>query len=132
MQSLTSLTPKMESSRTASNELLATTIEVSLLKLSLIRASSNQALYGFTSSANPQANMIRALSGAHEKLKKDERRLEQEERNVDKQIAEYERLLQLVDGPRGGFAQVVDDWVRVQRESEECRKDLRRLGWTGD
>jgi hypothetical protein len=76
--------------------------------------------------------MVRALGAAHQKLKEDEKRLADEERDVDRQLLEYNNLLQLVDGPSGGFAQVVDDWIKVQKETHECRKDLRRLGWTGD
>ena len=41
-------------------------------------------------------------------------------------------MLDLVGGRDAGFAQVVKDMARVKRETEECRKDLRRLGWTGD
>lgn len=78
-----------------------------------------------------------ALSAAYGKLKRQEQRMEEEERELDRQLEEYGRLLQLVDGGRarsanGGFAQVVEDWSRVTKETEECRKDLRRLGWSGD
>ena len=35
----------------------------------------------------------------------------------------------LVDEHGGGFAQAIEDWARVRRETEECRQDLRHLGW---
>jgi hypothetical protein len=78
--------------------------------------------------------MAQALSTVYEKLKKDERKMEEEQHVVDRQLDEYQRLLQLVDGSGGGFGfgQVVEDWTRVQKETEECKRDLRRLGWTGD
>jgi hypothetical protein len=76
--------------------------------------------------------MVKSLLTAYEKLKKEESRLADQERDLDLQLGEYEKLLRLVNGGGGGFAQVVEDWTRVQREIEECRKDLRRLGWTGD
>lgn len=67
-------------------------------------------------------------------------------------MAEYEDLLDIVDRDRGTgkerkrtvsgrddgrrrdnknntFGQVVDDWARVKKETEECVRDLRRLGW---
>ena len=75
--------------------------------------------------------MTQALSTASKKAKENERRLSEEERAMDQELGEYSRLLRLVDGPEGGFAQVVEDWARVQRETEECRRDLRRLGWIG-
>lgn len=76
--------------------------------------------------------MAKALAAASKKIKSDERRLVEEEQALDRELDEYARLLQLVDGPEGGFSQVVEDWTRVQKESAECRRDLRRLGWTGD
>jgi hypothetical protein len=75
--------------------------------------------------------MSRALASAHQKLVRDERRLVEEEAALDRQLDEYERVVRMVDGPVGGFVQVVEDWTNVQKETEECRKDLRRLGWTG-
>lgn len=76
--------------------------------------------------------MVKSLSIVHERLKNEERRLADQEKELDGQLGEYEKLLRFVDGGGGGFAQVVEDWTRLQREIEECRKDLRRLGWTGD
>jgi len=54
--------------------------------------------------------------------------------SLDQQLHEYETLLQLVDGGKntGGYHQVVNDWTKVKQETDECKKDLRRLGWTGD
>lgn len=76
--------------------------------------------------------MLHALYAAHEKLMKDKRRLAEEEKNLDRQLNKYQELLQFVDGVGGGFTQIVEDWTRVQKETEECKRDLRRLGWTGD
>lgn len=118
--------------RSSLNDLLATTIETSLVKLSLMRARAHQALYDFKSPTNPQATMIGALSSAYATLKKEERKMNEETRALDRQTEEYEAMLKLVDGGGGGFAQVVEDWARVQKEKEECKRDLRRLGWTGD
>lgn len=97
-----------------------------------MRARAHQALYDFKSSTNPQATMVGALSSAYAMLKKEERKMDEETRMLDRQTEEYEAMLKLVDGGGGGFAQVVEDWARVQKEKEECKRDLRRLGWTGD
>jgi hypothetical protein len=58
--------------------------------------------------------------------------LKMESQDLDRQIQEYEDLLRLVDGSSGGYQQIVKDWVKIKRETDECLKDLRRLGWTGD
>jgi hypothetical protein len=124
--------------RSAINDLLAATIEISLIKLSLVRARAHRTLYGYKSAgggnsrSKTRTSMIDALSAAYAKLKTDERKMEEEERELDRQLGEYETMLNMIDGGGGGFAQVVEDWTRVQREKEECRRDLRRLGWTGD
>ena len=54
--------------------------------------------------------------------------------SLDQQLYEYETLLRLVDGGKGtgGYQQVVNDWTKIKQETDECKKDLRRLGWTGD
>jgi hypothetical protein len=75
--------------------------------------------------------MSRALTQAHAKLDQSECSLLEEEGWLDRRLDEYHKLLQLVDPSGGGFAQVVEDWTQVQQETEECQKDLRRLGWTG-
>jgi len=133
MTALETLQPTIHNTRKASHELVAATIETSLPKLSLLHARARQTLYGHsTTPSNPKLTMSRALASAHEKLVRDERRLvEEEEAALDRQLDEYERAVRMVDGPVGGFVQVVDDWTNVQKETEECRKDLRRLGWTG-
>lgn len=118
--------------RASTNNLLAATIEISLIKLSLVRVRAHQALYDYRSTGRPQASMTDALSAAYSKLKIDERKMEEEETGLDRQLKEYETMLRMIDGRGGGFAQVVEDWTRVQKEKEECRRDLRRLGWTGD
>lgn len=58
--------------------------------------------------------------------------LRMEIQDLDRQIQEYEALLRLVDGNSGGYQQIVKDWLKTKRETDECLKDLRRLGWTGD
>lgn len=119
--------------RSATTDLVATMIETSLIKLSLIRARSQQALYDYrpTTDAKSPRSMAKALDAAHRKLRKDEQRLKEDEFQVDQQLQEYEGVLKIVDVSSGGYRQLIDDWVRVKRETEECRRDLRRLGWTG-
>ncbi|GLB41769.1 hypothetical protein LshimejAT787_1003690 [Lyophyllum shimeji] len=124
--------PEFHSRRGACNELLAAKIEASLIKLSLIRARATRALYDHRPSKTRDATLAQAVSAAQAKLKADARKMTEEEAALDRQLAEYEMMLKLVDGDGGGFAQVIEDWTRVQKEREECIKDLRRLGWTGD
>ncbi|KAL6307210.1 hypothetical protein BKA93DRAFT_94237 [Sparassis latifolia] len=132
INALTTLPPILNTSRVAKADVLSMTIETCLLKLSLIRARAHTALYGRTSSKNPDATMSRALVAAHGKLAAKQHTQGEEERVLDRQIEEYERLLSLVDGRDGVFAQVVKDRARVRSETQECKRDLRRLGWTGD
>ena len=122
--------PVLDARRSARHDLLSATVTTSLLKASLIRAVVHKYLYGHKGQADPSVTMAQALERAYKKLKDDERKLENEERAIDRQLEEYENLLQMVDGKRGAFAQVVEDLTRIRRESEECKKDLRRLGWT--
>ncbi|KAG5724893.1 hypothetical protein E4T56_gene12531 [Termitomyces sp. T112] len=124
--------PKINSRRAASDELLAARIEASLIKLSLIRARATQTLYDHRSTKNPDVNVAQALSCVYARLRAEEKKMREEEVALDRQLGEYETMLELVDGDGGGFKQVVEDWTRVQREKEECIRDLRRLGWTGD
>ncbi|KAG5337240.1 hypothetical protein C0989_010119 [Termitomyces sp. Mn162] len=124
--------PKINSRRAASDELLAARIEASLIKLSLIRARATQTLYDHRSTKNPDLNVAQALSCVYARLRAEEKKMREEEVALDRQLGEYETMLELVDGDGGGFKQVVEDWTRVQREKEECIRDLRRLGWTGD
>jgi hypothetical protein len=127
---LLTLPPAIHQKRLASNDFLATTIESLLLKISIIRAVAYKSLYGHESPQAPDAYMFQALDNVHEQLKRDEAKLEDQANVLDRQLEEYRDLLQLVDG--GGFSQIVDDWTRVQKETEECKRDLMRLGWTGD
>jgi hypothetical protein len=131
-QIITTMQPVVDGKLAASSELLATTIETTLLKLSIMRASAYNSLYGHISQINPSASMTQALAAAHGHLESEEEELKKREQTIDQQLEDYRRLLQLVEGPTGGFAQIVEDWSQVQRETEECRRDLRRLGWTGD
>ncbi|KAG6852171.1 hypothetical protein C0991_002483 [Blastosporella zonata] len=125
--------PRLNKRRAASTELLAARIEASLIKLSLIRARATQALYDHRSTKNPDTSLAQVLAASHTKLRADEKKMREEEAGLDRQLAEYETMLQFVDGSGGGgFRQVIEDWTRVQREREECIRDLRRLGWTGD
>jgi outer membrane protein TolC len=78
----------------------------------------------------PRTHTMRtALSNAHAALSEAQRRLDEEEAELDRQLGEYEEVLRLVDG---GYAQVVEDMAKVRQGTEECRHDLRRLGWSGD
>ncbi|KAG2011714.1 hypothetical protein CC2G_011802 [Coprinopsis cinerea AmutBmut pab1-1] len=131
---LQTLPPLLDRARTALNELAATTIETSLIKLSLLRTETESKLYGHSgSSTSGRTSMAKAVAAAYVRMRTQERELIKEDKSLGDQLKEYQDLIQLVDGGRqGGFQQVVDDWVRVKRESEECRRDLRRLGWAGD
>lgn len=123
----------MNGKRKASDALTTATIEASLVKLSLLRAQSHQKLYGFASDVETDATMANALTTAHEKLKEEANDLLEEDQALDAQIEEYKHLMRLVDGNSGaGFAQIVEDYIRVEKELEECKRDLRRLGWTED
>lgn len=134
--------------------MLAATVEAALLKLSLVRARAHRALYSFPSSssstlpgpASSKPNPSRppaaegktvgdAVAAAHGALRARARAQDAEMGALDGQIAAYEGMLGLVEGGRGregAFAQVVRDMARVKRETEECRRELMRLGWTGD
>ncbi|TFK39979.1 hypothetical protein BDQ12DRAFT_722174 [Crucibulum laeve] len=127
---ITKIPPSQDRARLASNDLLAATIEASLIKLSLILARARRALYQYSSTRASEETVSTALSIAHMRLKTEEEQMKKEERTLDKQLQEYEQLVMLVDD--GGYKQVIEDWTRVKRETEECKRDLRRLGWTGD
>ncbi|KAI0693189.1 hypothetical protein C8T65DRAFT_585976 [Cerioporus squamosus] len=132
VEALTILPPQLHATRAAEADVVAATIETALLKLSLVRARAHHALYGYSPPNRPDATVSCAVACAYEKLKERQRVQEAETQKLDRQIQEYESMLRLVDGRDGSFAQVVKDMARVKRETEECRKDLRRLGWTGD
>ncbi|KAJ3811368.1 hypothetical protein F5876DRAFT_39773, partial [Lentinula aff. lateritia] len=135
LDAISTFPPSLNEKHKADNALSAAVIEASLVKLSLIRAQSHQKFYGYISKTQPDATMIKALSIAQDKLKDEADDLLEEERALDSQIEEYARLLRLVDGSprsnRAGFAQIVEDHIRVEKETVECRRDLRRLGWMG-
>ncbi|KAJ3881266.1 hypothetical protein F5051DRAFT_120695 [Lentinula edodes] len=135
LDAISTLPPALNIKRKADNALSAAVIEASLVKLSLMRAQSRQKFYGYVSKTQPDATMTKALSIAQDKLRDEADDLSEEERALDSQIEEYARLMRLVEGSpesdRAGFAQIVEDYIRVEKETEECRRDLRRLGWTG-
>ncbi|KAL1738471.1 hypothetical protein HDZ31DRAFT_69961 [Schizophyllum fasciatum] len=120
---LQTLPPVLHAKRQATHDLLATTLETLLIKLSVLRARAQQAVYG-------PPDRRTALEGAYAALADEGRRLAEEEEAMDRQIREYEAVLRL--GGASGFRQIVDDYARVQRDTEECRRDLRRLGWAGE
>ncbi|KAI9064101.1 hypothetical protein FKP32DRAFT_1591510 [Trametes sanguinea] len=144
LTALETLPPQLRAARTAQAELLATTIETALLKLSLLRARAHRALYGFSlpppgkprstpAESSERRTVARAVSNAYDALRARQRAQEEEMRELDGQIAAYEGVLGLVDGRAdggGAYARVVSDMARVKRETEECRKELVRLGWT--
>ncbi|KAF8478254.1 hypothetical protein JB92DRAFT_1853979 [Gautieria morchelliformis] len=129
-EAMKTLPAAMNAKHTASHNLLATTIETTLLKLSLVRARLENAIYNYASPSTQGVRVSQAVVRLHEKLVARERALETQERDIRSRLKEYEQLLELVDGTGGGFGQVVKDLATVKREAEECRKDLRRLGWT--
>jgi hypothetical protein len=112
---------------------LLTTIETTLIKLSLIRARSERALYNHKPKNNSKS-VSQALTVAFKSLKTEEKGMKTEALLLDQQLHEYETLLRLVDGENGtgGYQQVVNDWTKIKQETDECKRDLRRLGWTGD
>ncbi|KAL1688052.1 hypothetical protein GGG16DRAFT_127513 [Schizophyllum commune] len=123
VEAIQTLPTVLHAKREASHDLLATTIETLLIKLSVLRARAQLAIYG-----PPERRQ--ALETAHAMLKAEEAKLAEEEAAMDRQIRDYEAALKL--GGASGFKQIVDDYARVQRDTEECRRDLRRLGWAGD
>ncbi|KAH8093794.1 hypothetical protein BXZ70DRAFT_897331, partial [Cristinia sonorae] len=135
--------PNIQTERTLRAEVLANTIETCLLKLSLMRYRTYAALYGFSSTSSStspptpntptSATMHAALTQTHTLLRTKDLAQQDEEKRLDKQLREYEKVMELVGrGRGGGFGQVVEDMARVKREMDECRRDLKRLGWTGD
>lgn len=131
LQAVEVLPHRVHTQRAVEFEELAMTLETCLLKLSLVRARAHTALYAHASAARPGATMEKALGVLEERLAEKRGQQEDEEEELDRRIGEYEQLLRMVDGGGGSFAQVVEDMARVRRESDECRRDLRRLGWTG-
>ncbi|KDR80554.1 hypothetical protein GALMADRAFT_222151 [Galerina marginata CBS 339.88] len=134
-QARTTTFPPHDVARSASVDLLAATIEASLIKLSLMKARSERTFYGHQSNQNEaqeRCDVAQAISTSYTVLKEDEKHLKIESNSLDQQLQEYENLLRLVEGGSGGYQQVVKDWTKVKQETDECLKDLRRLGWTGD
>jgi hypothetical protein len=136
LKQATSMTlPTQDTARSASVDLLAATIESSLVKLSLIKARSERSLYNHKlnkKDAEESNTMASAIVAAYNALMRDEKEMKAEANLLDRRLQEYESLLQLVDGGSGGYQQIIDDWTKVKQETDECLKDLRRLGWTGD
>jgi len=121
------LPPPSNSKGASFHGLLAAKIEASLLKLSLVRARLRSSLYDYTPSSDSSTSVGDAVKKMDKKLKHKLRNLQSEEDSMKKQLAEYEKMLKMVDTKGGGFSQVVEDLARVKRETEECRKDLRRV-----
>ncbi|TBU43530.1 hypothetical protein BD309DRAFT_960508 [Dichomitus squalens] len=132
VDALSTVPPQLHATWAAQADVVAATIEAALLKLSLVRARAHRALYGHAPPNRPDATVARAVGAAYDRLRERQRAQDAEMRKLDGQIEEYEGMLRLVHGRHGSFAQVVQDMARVKRETEECRKDLRRLGWTED
>ena len=107
--------------------MLGATTEASILELSLLRSRAHSNVYGYR-----DGEMSRALAQMSERHDHEEEELAGEERELDAELWKYNQLLRLVDGVDGGFSQVVEDWAQVKQETDDCRRDLRRLGWTGD
>lgn len=101
--------PIYDGMRSASIDVLLTTIETSLIKLSLIRAGSERALYG--------ERRREAVGVAIEWLKREEEEMEMENCLLDEELEGYERL----------EGDVVREWMEIRRESEECERDLRLI-----
>lgn len=126
--------PAFDAARNVSINVLAATIEASLQKLDLIRGRTRRAFYNHQQRipASNSSTVAQAIVGAYNALKKEEKDLKAESQKLDQQLQEYEALLELVDGEGGGYQQVVKDWLKTKQETDDCLKDLRRLGWTGD
>ena len=130
-RAITTTFPAYSDARSADADLLAATIESSLIRLSLAHARSERAIYHHQPNQESR-NIAQAVSVSFSKLKKEEVAMKKEIDSLDCQLKEYEAMLQLVDGGDGGYRQIIDDWTKVRQETEECLRDLRRLGWTGD
>lgn len=124
--------PAHSGAQSSQVELLGATIEASLVKLALGRARAEHALYSQTMNEDVTKSMVQALETALNALKTEEKAKKIELCRLDKDLREYEAVLELVDCGHEGYQQVVNDWTKVQEDTDECLKDLRRLGWTGD
>ncbi|KAJ3751948.1 hypothetical protein EV360DRAFT_56082, partial [Lentinula raphanica] len=132
LNAIATIPPSLNAEHKARIALLAATIEASLVKLSLMKAQTHKEVYGFVLDTRPEATMMNALSNAYGRFKSEAECLIDEEQVLESQIEEYTRLMQLVEGgsDQDGFGQIVEDYLRVEKETEECKRDLRRLGWT--
>ena len=127
---ITTTLPALDAARTASIEHLAATLEATFQMLNAVRERTRSSFYNHKHETGPDVSQ--ALAIAHGALKEEEKDLKLETRKLDQQIQDYETLLKLVDGDSGGYRQIVRDWLEVKQGTDECLKDLRRLGWTGD
>lgn len=130
----------------ASHALLSSTIEASLLKLSLVRARLCSALYDYSAESDPSHTIAGAVNSMEKKLKLNLQKLDAEEADIKARLKGYDQLMAIVDSKGRGFSQIVKDLAQVKKETEECYRDLRwmdflrsysilivthrRLGWT--
>jgi len=121
MHAITRLAPRLREQKFDEYRVLGTTIEASILKLSLMRSKAHNAIYGYC-----DGGMTRALAQMSEIMGDEEEKLAEEERKLDKELEEYEELVGLVNGE---YLWIVEEWTRVKEEENECRRDLQRMGW---
>ncbi|KAF9005963.1 hypothetical protein BDQ17DRAFT_320896 [Cyathus striatus] len=120
---------ELNAKRALFHDLLAARIETALIKLTLTRARAERQLYDHKSESHPNKTVSKCLITACNALQNQETDMKAEESSLNKELQEYEQLLALMS-TGGGYQQVIEDWSRVKQETEECKKDLRRLGWT--
>ena len=95
--------------------MLALTIETCLLKLSLLRAKTHNAVYNHPSPNNSGKAVAQALANYHQRLQTKDKEQREEEALLDAQLREYDNLMELVGGKgRGGFSQIVEDMLRAR------------------
>jgi len=112
-----------DASRCASVDLLAATIENSLVRLSLLQAQTDRSVYRHGSRNGGEVSL--ALEAGFRVLKDEESEMQDAIRLLDARLGEYEGMLRLIDG--GGYLDVVHEWTRVKQDMDECRRDLVRL-----
>ncbi|KIY45028.1 hypothetical protein FISHEDRAFT_50194, partial [Fistulina hepatica ATCC 64428] len=139
VRAVESLPSILSAQQRAQCELVAATIESSLIKLSLLRAQAQAAAFGVGSSGMGKSRVHDSgdKQSTDNLLEKVCDKMQAESRNLDAELQDVDALLRQYDAAAGlagasGFAQVVEDYARVAQETEECRRDLRRLGWTGE
>lgn len=139
IERLLDTTPSSIACHSAQGEFWSTTIESALIKLSLLQAQTERQLYNHTIRGQgafsdvPFATVSQALEAAHKSLRGQEHDMVTEARALDEQLQAYTALLELVDGgKKGAYKQIVDDWTKIKQDTDECLRDLRRLGWTGE